>query len=116
MRDYGLAHVVLPSYKARLQSYRASVGQNTACLVVGHRGAGFMYAVRQRERVVPRRYPIFLGLDSTVLADYLSSPTGRQRARLQQSRLQKKRVRASTQNAGTQPQPTDGVKSAPPFY
>ena len=52
MRDYGLAHVVLPSCKARLQGYRASVGQNTACLVVGHRGAGFMYAVRQRERVV----------------------------------------------------------------
>ena len=65
MRDYGLAHVVLPSCKARLQSYRASVGQNTACLVVGHRGAGFMYAVRQRERVVPRRYPIFLGLLSS---------------------------------------------------
>jgi hypothetical protein len=65
MRDYGLAHVVLPSCKARLQSYRASVGQKTACLVVGHRGAGFMYAVRQRERVVPRRYPIFLALLSS---------------------------------------------------
>jgi hypothetical protein len=50
----------------------------------------------------------------TVLADYLSSPTGRQRARLQQSRLQKKRVRA--RRPPPHPPPPPAVSGCPSKY